>query len=112
MNGEQTLEAASLEAVVIHLTYLRNEIRDTGTKVTELAGHMATKVELESLRTELNKKFDDLRAEVRAKSVGSRLERALTLVTKLGAAATVLFTACGGLVLLVRYLDGLKKLVP
>lgn len=107
MSDEQ-LEAKDLGEVVLHLKYMRREIRDTGEKVTELAGQMATRAELESVRTELNKKLDDLRTEMHARSASSTLERALALITRVGAAVAVILACGGGVVAIVRYFDTLK----
>lgn len=103
--SEHELDAADLGQVVLHLRYLRADIKTLGSKVSELSGDMATRKELEEVRSELNGKMDKLREEVHAQSASSTFERFLTLTTKVGAAIAALMLAGGSVVALVNFLD-------
>ncbi len=103
--SDDQLEATDLQQVVLHLRYLRQELRLVGSKVTELSSQMATRGELESVRTELNGKLDALRREVHGQSVGNAFEHALTLITKVGTALIVLGTLGGGVYAFVKFID-------
>ena len=105
--SEHELDAADLGQVVLHLRYLRADIKTLGAKVSELSGDMATRKELEEVRTELNGKLDDLRKEVHAQSAGSTFEKFLSLTTKVGGAAAVLMGAAAAFAALVHFLDKL-----
>ena len=105
MNDDHPLDASDLGQVVLHLRYLRADLGKVSTQVTNLSSQMATRGELESLRTELNIKLDDLRREVHDQSAGSTFERTVSLVTKVGSALIVLSTLFGGLYVFVHFID-------
>lgn len=101
MNNEETIEASDLAQVVLHLRYMRNDLRVIGRKVDE----MATRAEVESLRKEMNDKLDAMKSEMDLQSAGSKFSRALSLFTRMGAALAVVGSLAGLAVALVHFLD-------
>ena len=85
MSGEETIEASDLAQVVLHLRYMRNDLR----QIKERQGEMATRSEVEQLRTEMNGKLDALKKELDQQSSGSVFDRGLSLFTRIGAAVAV-----------------------
>ena len=103
------IDATDLAQVVLHLRYLRADLKAVSSTVTDLATQMATRAELESVRTELNGKLDKLRAEVNERSASNTFERMLTMITKIGAAIAVLMTVAGLGIAFVHFLDGARQ---
>jgi negative regulator of sigma E activity len=98
--------AASIAVLDLHLDYLRRDVA----KLVEAVGNMATKADIEHLsrRMDTYATKDEVRAleaKVQSGSVPSTVDRWLTAVTKVGAAAAVLCAAAASVAALVHFLD-------
>jgi len=101
MEREETIEASDLAQVVLHLRYMRNDLRS----IKERQGEMATRTEVEQLRTEMNGKLDALKKELDTQSTGSVFDRVLSLFTRIGAAVAVLLALWALLSKAVHFID-------
>lgn len=98
------------------LAMLGRDIRLMSSDVRNLASTMATKVEMEAVRSDLHRRIDLLSAEFKKrddslslemerKSLGSSLERFLSVGTRLITFCLVLVTFGGLVVGVVKYFD-------
>lgn len=100
------------------LAMLGRDIRHLTGAVTTLASTMATKSEMESMRSDLHRRIDALSAEfkkrddaiseeVDRKSIGSSLDRFLSLGTRMLTFCLVLVTFGGLVVGVVKFFDSI-----
>ena len=101
MDREETIEASDLSQVVLHLRYMRSDLR----QIKERQGEMATRTEVEQLRSEMNGKLDALKKELDTQSTGSVFDRGLSLFTRVGAAVAVLLALWALLAKVVHFVD-------
>ena len=102
--------ATSIEVLDLHLDYLRRDVA----RLVEAVGNMATKADIDALSRRMDQYAtrDELRAleiQVQRGSVPSTVDRWLTLITKIGAAACVIAGCAASVAAFVHFLDRVPK---
>ena len=104
-SSEELIDAKTLGEVVVHLKYLRADVKAVGGKVCELSSEMAPRTELEEVESRINGKLEQLRADMESRSVSSEFDRLLDRMIRVGKAFAVVAATGGGIAAIVHFLD-------
>ncbi len=105
--------AVSAEVLALHLQYMRRDL-DT---LVKASSSMATKQDIEELEERMSgfatkRELEALETRLQKESLGSTFDRWLSLITRVGTAATVIAAATAAIIAAVRFWDSLKAVVP
>ena len=104
-SSDELIDAKTLGEVVVHLKYLRADVKAVGGRIGDLSSEMATRKELEEVEARINGKLEQLRADMEARSMSSEVDRMLDRVVKVGKALAVLAATGGAIAAIVHFLD-------
>jgi predicted lysophospholipase L1 biosynthesis ABC-type transport system permease subunit len=97
--------ASDLSGALVLLSVISQEVRSLRTEVHQLGLTMATKAELEATKRDLHSRIDELSVQMKAGSIGSAFDRAVTTLTKLAALAAAVVALGGVVIAVVHYFD-------
>lgn len=98
-------QANDLSGALVLLSVISQEVRSLRTEVHQLGLTMATKAELEATKRDLHARIDQLSVQMKAGSIASSFDRAITTLTKVAALAAAVIALGGVLVAVVHYFD-------